>query len=164
MDKLVAAAVLVVMVAFVSINSCNRTLGRIAGRMEMKTEAIDAGVAKYEDGEFCGRNVMAGDKMKVATKMEVIEPVGFRVLIRKDDDKKETKGGIILPDDTEIPVLTGRVVAISAQVANDINFPIKEYDKVIVNPNDSIPVACEHDNKLFIIPVTDVVAIIRQEV
>lgn len=97
------------------------------------------------------------------TKMEVIEPVGLRVLICKDDDKKETKGGIILPDSTEIPVLTGRVVAISAQVKNDIDFPIQEYDKVIVNPNGSIPVELEHGNKLFIIPVEDVVAIVRTE-
>ena len=28
---------------------------------------------------------------------ETVEPVGKRVLIRKDEDKKETKGGIRLP-------------------------------------------------------------------
>lgn len=93
--------------------------------------------------------------------METIEPVGLRVLVRKDDDKKVTKGGIALPDSIEIPVLTGRVVAISAQVASDDDYPIKEYDKVIVNPNGSIPVELEHDNKLFVIPVEDIVAIVR---
>lgn len=98
-----------------------------------------------------------------AAKMEVIEPVGLRVLIRKDDDKKETKGGIVLPDNMEIPVLTGRIVAISAQVKRDDDYPIKEYDKVIVNPSGSVPVECEHDNKLFIIPVEDVVAIVRKQ-
>ena len=70
-------------------------------------------------------------------KMEIIEPVGRRVLIRKDDDKKRTNGGIYLPDDCETLVLTGRVVAISKQVENDPDFPIREYDKVIVNPSRS---------------------------
>ena len=95
-------------------------------------------------------------------KVELIEPVGLRVLICKDDDKKETKGGIILPDSTEISVLTGRVIAISAQVERDDDFPIKQYDKVIVNPSSSIPVGFEHDNKLFIVPVGDVVAVIKK--
>ena len=94
-------------------------------------------------------------------KMEIVEPVGRRVLIRKDDDKKKTNGGIYLPDDCETLVLTGRVVAISKQVENDSDFPIREYDKVIVNPTRSIPVELQNDNKLFIIPVEDVVAIIR---
>ena len=43
--------------------------------------------------------------------LEVVEPVGKRVLIRKDDDKKQTKSGIHLPDKIEIPTLTGRIVA-----------------------------------------------------
>lgn len=99
----------------------------------------------------------------MSAKMETIEPVGFRVLICKDDDKKTTKGGIILPDNCETPVLTGRVVAISAQVERDLDYPIREFDRVIVNPSNSIPVECDRDNKLFLIPVIDVVAIIRKE-
>jgi len=102
-------------------------------------------------------------KSKTTTKMEIIEPVGLRVLIRKDDDKKATKGGIILPDDLEIPVLTGRVVAISAQVEQDDDYPISEFDKVIVNPSGNVPVDFDLDNRLFIIPVQDIVAIIRRE-
>lgn len=100
---------------------------------------------------------------KAAVKMETIEPVGLRVLIRKDEDKKQTRGGIILPDELEIPVLTGRVVAISAQVERDDDFPIREFDKVIVNPSNNVPVELGHDNRLFIIPVEDVVAIVRSQ-
>jgi chaperonin GroES len=37
------------------------------------------------------------------TALETVEPVGKRVLIRKDQDKKETKGGIKLPDNIEPP-------------------------------------------------------------
>lgn len=96
--------------------------------------------------------------------METIEPVGLRVLICKDDNKKETKGGIVLPDDVEIPVLTGRVVAVSAQVEADADYPIREYDKVIIHPGRCVPVELEHDNKLFVIPVEDVLAVIRTSV
>lgn len=40
---------------------------------------------------------------------ETVEPIGKRVLIRKDEDKKQTKGGIQLPDNIEIPTITGRI-------------------------------------------------------
>lgn len=95
------------------------------------------------------------------TKMETIEPVGLRVIVRKDDDKKETKGGIVLPDDMEILVLTGRIIAVSAQVESDDDYPIREFDKVIIGPSHCVPVELEHDNKLFVVPVEDVLAIIR---
>ena len=46
--------------------------------------------------------------------LETVEPIGKRVLLRKDEDKKQTKSGIHLPDKIEIPTLTGRIVAVSA--------------------------------------------------
>lgn len=94
--------------------------------------------------------------------LETVEPVGERVLIRKDEDKKQTKTGIHLPDKIEIPTLTGRVVAISAQVAHDEDYPIKKYDRILFNPKHSIPVDFEGDNRLFVIPVEDVVAVFRK--
>lgn len=106
---------------------------------------------------------METNTTKKVTKMEVIEPVGLRILICKDEDKKSTKGGIILPDNVEIPVLTGRVVAISAQVEHDPDFPIKPFDKVIVDPSNSMPVSLERDNQLHLIPIQDVVAIVRSQ-
>ena len=95
--------------------------------------------------------------------LEVVEPVGLRVLIRKDEDKKQTKSGIHLPDKMEIPTLTGRVVAISLQVENDENYPIRQYDRVLFNPKNAIPVDFEGDNRLFVIPVEDVVAVFRKD-
>lgn len=100
------------------------------------------------------------ERLKVPT--ETIEPLCGRVLIRKDDDKKETKGGIVLPDTVKIPVITGRIVAIAADVENDHEVPINQYDKVIVNPGHAIPVEFEDDNKLFIVPVEDLVAVFRK--
>lgn len=102
-------------------------------------------------------------KAKSSTKqMETVEPIGNRVLIRKDDDKKITKVGIHLPDKIEIPTLTGRVVAVSTQVANDQDYPIKQYDRVLFNPKNGIPVDFEGDNRLFVIPVEDVVAVLKK--
>ena len=95
--------------------------------------------------------------------LETVEPVGKRVLIRKDDDKKQTRAGIHLPDKVEIPTLTGRVVAVSAQVAADSDYPIRRYDRVLFNPKQAIPVDFEGDNRLFVVPVDDVVAVFRRD-
>lgn len=94
--------------------------------------------------------------------LEVVEPIGKRVLIRKDEDKKQTKGGIQLPGNIEIPTITGRVVAVSAQVDRDEDYPIRQYDKILFNPKNAIPVDFEGDNRLFVIPIEDVVAVFRR--
>lgn len=95
-------------------------------------------------------------------KLEIVEPIGLRVLIRKDQDKKQTKAGLHLPDKVEIPTLTGRVVAISSQIAEDKNYPIAQYDRVLFHPKQAIPVDFEGDNRLFVVPVEDVVAVFRR--
>ena len=95
--------------------------------------------------------------------LETIEPIGDRVLIRKDEDKKITKVGIHLPDKIEIPTLTGRVVAVSTRIENDSDYPVQQYDKVLFNPKNCIPVDFEGDNRLFVIPIDDVVAIFRRD-
>ncbi|QNN24409.1 co-chaperone GroES [Planctomycetales bacterium ZRK34] len=94
--------------------------------------------------------------------LETVEPIGARVLIRKDEDKKQTKSGIHLPDKIEIPTLTGRVVSISAQVENDVDYPIAQYDRVLFNPKEAIPVDFEGDNRLFVVPVENIVAVFRK--
>ena len=72
--------------------------------------------------------------------LETVEPIGKRILIRKDEDKKETKGGIRLPDNIEIPTITGRIVAVSAEVDIMPEIPLARYDKVLFNPKGAIPV------------------------
>ena len=98
-----------------------------------------------------------------AAALETVEPIGLRVLVRKDEDKKKTKSGIHLPDKIEIPTLTGRVVTISAQVEHDEDYPIRHYDRVLFNPKHAIPVDFEGDNRLFVVPVEDIVAVFRRE-
>ncbi len=103
---------------------------------------------------------MAKTRSKV---LEYVEPIGARVLVRKDDPKRETKGGIVLPDQSEIPTITGRIVAISTQVENDPDIPLRQYDKILFHPKNAIPVDFEADNQLFVIPAEDVVAVFRRE-
>jgi len=94
--------------------------------------------------------------------METVEPIGKRVLIRKDQDKKQTKSGIHLPDKMEIPTLTGRVVEVSTEVDIDANYPIQQYDRVLFNPKEAIPVDFEGDNRLYVVPVENIVAVFRK--
>ncbi|AQQ09732.1 co-chaperonin GroES [Sedimentisphaera cyanobacteriorum] len=95
-------------------------------------------------------------------KFETVEPIGRRVLIRKDEDKKQTKGGIQLPDNMEIPNITGRIVEVSAEVANLPEVPLSQYDKVLFNPKGAIPVDFEGDNRLFVVDVENIVAVFRK--
>jgi chaperonin GroES len=100
---------------------------------------------------------------KIETKsLETVEPIGSRVLIRKDEDKKQTKGGIQLPDNIEIPTITGRIVAVSAEIENEPDIPLRQYDKVLFNPKGAIPVDFEGDNRLFVVEVENVVAVFRK--
>ncbi len=94
---------------------------------------------------------------------EYVEPIGARVVVRKDEPKRETRGGIALPDQAEIPTITGRIVTISAQVANDEDMPLRQYDKILFHPKNAIPVDFEPDNQLFVVPVEDVVAVFRRD-
>ncbi len=94
--------------------------------------------------------------------LETVEPIGKRLLIRKDEDKKETKGGIKLPDNIEIPTITGRIVTISAEVDNCPDLPLRQYDKVLFNPKGAIPVDFEGDNRLFVVDVENIVAVFRK--
>lgn len=103
-------------------------------------------------------------KKKTATNaFEYVEPIGDRVLVRKDEPKRETRGGIALPDAAEIPTITGRIVTISAVVENNEELPLRQYDKILFHPKNAIPVDLEHDNQLFVIPVEDIVAVFRRE-
>ncbi len=106
---------------------------------------------------------MSKKKQTTAKTIEIVEPIGSRVLIRKDEDKKQTRGGIQLPDNIEIPTITGRVVAISAEIENSPDIPLRQYDKVLFNPKGAIPVDFEGDNRLFVVEIENVVAVFKKE-
>ena len=105
---------------------------------------------------------MAIKPTKSRSEFDIIEPIGERVVVRKDDNKRETRTGIVLPDSHEIPVITGRVIAISKQIENDEDQTIRQYDKVLFDPREAIPVELEPDNKLFVVSLDRVLAIFRR--
>ena len=105
---------------------------------------------------------MATSPKKRAAEYDIIEPIGKRVVVRKDDNKRQTKSGIVLPDSHEIPVITGRVIAISKAIENDEDQTIRQYDKVLFDPREAIPVELEHDNRLFVVHIDRVLAIFRR--
>lgn len=132
-----------------------RTLGKSARRVIM---------AAYRAMSRCSEVIrkMAKSEVPEPQPFETVEPIGKRILIRKDEDKKETKGGIRLPDNIEIPTITGRIVAVSAEVENMPEIPLARYDKVLFNPKGAIPVDFEGDNRLFVVEVENVVAVFRK--
>ncbi len=84
--------------------------------------------------------------------LETVEPIGKRVLIRKDDDKKQTKSGIHLPDKIEIPTLTGRVIAVSAIQRRTARFISRIETKVRPAKNDSRRKRIERSTRPFSLP------------
>jgi chaperonin GroES len=90
------------------------------------------------------------------------EDQGSPVQSGMSSETPKSKTGIHLPDKIEIPTLTGRIVAVSAEVDRNADYPIKKYDRVLFNPKHGIPVDFEGDNRLYVIPVEDVVAIFRR--
>jgi chaperonin GroES len=115
-----------------------------------------------EHGPAVVEGFMDKEQKTEAQSLETVEPIGKRVLIRKDEDKKETRGGIKLPDNIEIPTITGRVVAVSAEIEHSPDIPLRKYDKVLFNPKGAIPVDFEGDNRLFVVEVVNVVAVFRK--
>src|SRR4051794_36030531 len=131
--------------------------------MRSRRRRIDGGGGRLEgDGNTFYNRDMATKPTKRRAEYDVIEPIGKRVVIRKDDNKRETKSGIVLPDSHEIPVITGRVIAISKAIENDEDQTIRQYDKVLFDPREAIPVELEHDNKLFVVTIERVLAIFRR--
>ena len=126
----------------------------VAATGSLTTVAATAGLAASVPGERW--------RVEDASVNEFVEPLGMRVLIRKDESRHTTRGGIVLPDQAEIPTITGRVVEVSLQVERDADFPIEKYDKVLFHPKNSIPVDFEQNNLLYVVPIEDVVAVFRR--
>ncbi len=126
-----------------------------SSRLKLRLNQVDP-IGKFEMAKKA-KNTGAGNRF------EYVEPIGHRVLVRKDEPKRETKGGIALPDAAEIPTITGRIVTISAAIEHDDDVPLRQYDKVLFHPKNAIPVDFESDNQLFVVPVEDVVAVFRRD-
>ncbi|AZV47183.1 co-chaperone GroES [Nautilia sp. PV-1] len=61
----------------------------------------------------------------------MFKPLGLRVLVERVEEEAKTASGIIIPDNAKEKPLEGKVVAISKEVEEDENLPLKEGDKVV---------------------------------
>ena len=99
----------------------------------------------------------------------VIVPVNGRILFRRDEPKKATKGGIVLPDQAKIDVITGRVLGIAHDLEKDGDCPVSLYDKILVHPGRAVPVDLEDlflrdsGGQLLMVPFEDVVAVFKKK-
>lgn len=85
-------------------------------------------------------------------KKRMIRPLGEMVLISHDGAKKQTNGGILLPDTCKIEVLTGRIIKMSSKMIDDeLEYPFRELDRVIYDTRYAIPVDFEPGNTYFLI-------------
>ena len=53
-------------------------------------------------------------------------------------------------------------IAVSKAIENDEDQTIRQYDKVLFDPREAIPVELEHDNRLFVVHIDRVLAIFRR--
>jgi chaperonin GroES len=61
----------------------------------------------------------------------MFKPLGQRVLVERLENEEKTPAGIIIPDNAKEKPLEGKVIAISKEVEEDENMPIKEGDIVV---------------------------------
>lgn len=92
------------------------------------------------------------DEAKAKKKLRKVFPFGRMCLVKKDDDKNKTSGGILLPDKAKIPVITGRLVAISDDLKDmRSKFSFEELDRVYFDTRHEIPVDFEPGNDFYFI-------------
>lgn len=99
---------------------------------------------------------------KTKTTITSVVPVNARVLVLRDKDRSTTKGGIVLPNQSNIPSYSGRVLALSEDL-EDSDFPIKPYDIIIVDPDiaNCVRVDFEDDQK-YLVPIEAIVGKIQR--
>ena len=99
-----------------------------------------------------GKKATAATAATAKKKLRKVYPFGRMCLVKKDDDKNQTSGGILLPDDSKIPVISGRLVAISKALQDQKEkFDFEELDRVYFDTRHSVPVDFEPDNKFYFI-------------
>jgi chaperonin GroES len=61
----------------------------------------------------------------------MFKPIGLRVLVQRVEEEAKTASGIIIPDNAKEKPLEGKIIAISKEVEEDENLPLKEGSKVV---------------------------------
>ena len=98
------------------------------------------------------------------SEFDVIEPIGKRVVIRKDDNKRQTKSGIVLPDTAKEKPQQGEVLAVGPGRTLDsgerINMDVKSGDRVLFAKYAGTEFKLEEE-ELLILSEKDILAVME---
>nr|CAH7754726.1 unnamed protein product [Callosobruchus chinensis] len=99
---------------------------------------------------------------KVAAQFKKIAPMANRVLIKKADPVTQTKGGIVLPDNTKTRIHRGIVMAVGPGIRNDdgeqIPMQVNPGDEVLLPDYGATKVELDKDEVYFIYRETEILA------
>ncbi|CAH1989086.1 unnamed protein product [Acanthoscelides obtectus] len=103
---------------------------------------------------------------KVVAQFKKIAPLANRVLIKKADPITQTKGGIVLPDQTKTRIHRGTAIAVGPGGRNDngqvIPMQVKPGDDVLLPDYGATKVELEKDEVYFIYRETEILATIPE--
>lgn len=105
-----------------------------------------------------------GWELKVNYKGE-FQPLYNNVIVEKDAEKEQTKGGIILSDDAKDKPSTGTVIAVGTGNYNELTgqitpLTVKAGDRILFAKFAGTEVEVD-DKNIFIIKETDILSIIK---
>jgi len=93
-----------------------------------------------------------------------VRPLHDRVIVKREDEEKTTKGGIIIPDTAKEKPVEGKVIAVGdGKVADDgkkIPLEVKAGDKVLFGKYAGTEIQIEGEENL-IMREDDIIAIIE---
>ncbi|ACM92223.1 chaperonin GroS [Nautilia profundicola AmH] len=90
----------------------------------------------------------------------MFKPIGLRVLVERVEEEAKTASGIIIPDNAKEKPLEGKIVAISKEVEEDENLPLKEGDKVVFAKYSGTDITIE-GKEYLVLNTDDILGIIE---
>jgi len=92
-----------------------------------------------------------------------IRPIGDRILVKRDETKKESSGGIVLPDKAQEGCFSGKVLAVgSGQLLDDglrSTMEVKEGDRIIFASFSGAKIEVD-DEEFVCVRETDVLCVL----
>ncbi len=93
-----------------------------------------------------------------------VQPTAGRVLIRRQETKNTSKGGIILPDASKKKSQHGTIVAMGGRIRTEHGFSKYEFaegDKVLFNSYSGTEIDVDGEN-MVLLEWTEIIAVIKE--
>ena len=94
-----------------------------------------------------------------------IKPVGFRVALKRIEEKEETKNGIILPDSAKDKEQTAEVIACGSSKihanGHEESIPVNVGDKVLIDKYAGQTITVD-DEEITVVRADDIIAKIEE--